>query len=109
MKRILLLILAVAVAAYAGWYYWNFSQQISSAPVAGFLPRNTIFLAHIPDFSRTRDEWRQSDIYQLYREPAVQDFLRKPLDNMPTSKALGTLQELEQLDPKNGFFALTSI
>ncbi len=42
----------------------------------------------MPDFSRTRDEWRQSDIYQLYREPAVQDFLRKPLDNMPTSKAL---------------------
>ena len=109
MKRILLLIIAVAVAAYAGWYYWNFSQQVSSAPVAGFLPRNTIFLAHMPDFSRTRDEWRQSDIYQLYREPAVQDFLRKPLDNMPTSKALGTLQELEQLDPKNGFFALTSI
>ncbi len=109
MRRILLLIIAVAVAAYAGWYYWNFSQQASSASVSTFLPRNTIFLAHMPDFSRTRDEWRQSDIYQLYRETAVQDFLRKPLNNMPTPKALGTLQELEQLDPKNAFFALTSI
>lgn len=109
MRRILLLIIAVAIAAYAGWYYWNFSQQVSSAPVAGILPRDTIFLAHMPDFSRTRDEWRQSDIYQLYREPAVQDFLRKPLDNVPTPKALGTLQEMEQLDPKNVFFALTSI
>src|SRR5882724_8776951 len=109
MKRILLLIIAVAVAAYAGWYYWNFSQQASSASVSAFLPRETIFLAHMPDFSRTRDEWRQSDIYQLYREPAVQDFLRKPLDNMPTSKAFQTLQEMEQLDPKNVFFALTSI
>src|SRR6266480_3863086 len=109
MKRILLLIIAVAVAAYAGWYYWNFSQQASSASVSAFLPRKTIFFAHIPDFSRTRDEWRQSDIYQLYGEPAVQDFLRKPLDNMPTPKALVTLQEIEQLDPKNAFFALTSI
>jgi hypothetical protein len=109
MRRILLLIIAVAVAAYAGWYYWNFSQQASSAPVSAFLPRNTIFLAHMPDFSRTRDEWRQSDIYQLYREPTVQDFLRKPLDNMPTPKALGTLQELGHLDPKNAFFAMTSI
>ena len=63
----------------------------------------------MPDFSRTRDEWRRSDIYQLYREPAVQDFLRKPLDKMPTPKALVTLQEIEQLDPKNAFFALTSI
>jgi hypothetical protein len=109
MKRVLLLIIVGALAAYAGWYYWNFFQQGSSSPVAGILPRETIFLAHMPDFSRTRDEWRQSDIYQLYREPAVQDFLRKPLDNMPTSKAFVTLQEIEQLDPKNVFFALTSI
>jgi hypothetical protein len=109
MRRVLLLIIAAAVAAYAGWYYWNFSQKVSSAPVAELLPRDTIFLAQMPDFNRTRDEWRQSDIYRLYREPAVQDFLRKPLDNTQTSKALGTLQEIEQLDPKNAFFALTSI
>src|SRR6266480_619279 len=109
MRRILLLVIALAVAAYAGWYYWNLTQQISSAPVAGLLPRDTIFLAQMPDFNRTRDEWRQSDIYQLYGEPAVQDFLRKPLDNMPTPKAFSTLQEMEQLDPKNVFFALTSI
>src|SRR4029450_3255258 len=79
MRRILLLIIAVPLAAYAGWYYWNLSQQISSAPVAGFLPRETIFLAHMPDFNRTQGEWLQSDIYQLYREPAVQAFLRQPL------------------------------
>ncbi len=109
MKRILLLIIAVGIAAYAAWYYWNFSQQVSSAPVAGILPRETIFLAHMPDFNQTREEWRHSDIYQLYREPAVQDFLRKPLDNMPTPKAFVTLQEIEQLDPKNAFLALTSI
>jgi hypothetical protein len=110
MRRILLLIIAVAVAAYAGWYYWNLSQQISSAPVAGFLPRETIFLAHMPDFNRTQGEWLQSDIYQLYREPAVQDFLRKPLGNVPKQNPVSqTLQEMEQLDPKNIFFALTSI
>ena len=74
------------------------------------LAAETIFLAHMPDFNRTRDEWRQSDIYRLYREPAVQDFLRKPLDNMPNSRCGSqTLQEIEQLDPKNAFFALTSI
>ena len=109
MKRILLLIILGAIAAYAGWYYWNFSQRVSSAPVAGILPKETIFFAHMPDFIRTRDEWRQSEIYQLYREPAVQDFLRKPLDNVPTSKAFIGLQEIEQLDPKNVFVALTSI
>jgi hypothetical protein len=65
----------------------------------------------MPDFNQTRDQWHHSDIYQLYREPAVQDFLRKPLGNLPTPKALGaqTLREIEQLDPKHAFLALTSV
>jgi hypothetical protein len=107
MKRILLVFIALVVAALAGWYYWNFSQKISGTPVAALLPRQTIFLAHVPDFNRGRDEWQRCDIYQLYREPAVQDFLRKPLGNVPTGAE--TLQEIERLAPKNAFVALTSI
>lgn len=114
MKRILLLITALAVAAFAGWYYWKISLQISSAPVSALLPQETIFLAHLPDFNRTRDDWHHCDIYQLYREPAVQDFLRPGiarLSTLATPKAFGaqTLQEIEQLDPKHAFLALTSI
>lgn len=111
MRRLIFLLIALAVAAFGGWYYWNLSQQISSAPVSALLPRETIFLAHIPDFNRTRDEWYRSDIYQLYHEPAVQDFLLKPLGNLRTPKAFGaqTLREIEQLDPKHAFLALTSM
>jgi hypothetical protein len=110
MKRIIFLVTAGAVVAFAGWYVWNLSQQASSASVSVLLPRETIFLAHMQDFNRTRDQWHQSDLYQLYREPAVQDFLRKPLANLPKRDATSqTLREIEQLDPKNAFFALTSI
>jgi hypothetical protein len=110
MKRILFLLVALAVAAFAGWYYWQFSQQLSSAPVAALLPRDTIFVGQIPDFNRARDEWKHSDIYQLYREPAVQDFLRKPLGNAPRTDVISqTLTEIEELAPKNVFVALTSI
>ena len=111
MKRILLFLIALAAAAFAGWYYWNFFQKISSAPMAALLPQETIFVAHVPDFNHALDEWQHSDIYQLYREPAVQDFLRKPLGNVPTANAFGTqmLREIEQLAPKNAFIALTSI
>ena len=110
MKRILFLLIALAVAAFAGWYYWQFSQRLSSAPVAALLPRETIFVAQIPDFNRARDEWQHCDIYQLYREPAVQDFLRKPLGNAPKTDSVSqTLLEIEQLAPKNAFVALTSI
>src|SRR6478672_1036068 len=110
MKRILFLLIVLAVAAFGGWYYRQFSQRFSSAPVAGLLPRETIFVAQIPDFNRALDEWQRCDIYQLYREPAVQDFLRKPLGNVPKTDAVSqTLPDIEQLAPKNAFVALTSI
>jgi len=114
MRRILLLIIALAAAAFAGWYYWKVSLQISSAPVSALLPQQTIFLAHLPDFNRTRDDWHHCDIYQLYWEPAVQDFLRpgiSRLSKLSTPKAFGaqTLQEIEQFDPKHAFLALTSM
>src|SRR4029453_5713203 len=81
MKRLIVLV-AVAVAAFGGWYVWKLSQQTSGASVSLLLPRETIFLAHMPDFNRALDQWRQSDIYMLYREPAVQNFLRKPLADL---------------------------
>jgi hypothetical protein len=110
MKRILFVLIALAVAAFAGWYYWQFSQRISSAPVAGLLPRETIFVAQVPDFNRAIDEWQHSDVYQLYREPAVQEFLRKPLGNaQKTDGVPQTLREIEQLAPRHVFVALTSI
>jgi hypothetical protein len=110
MRRILFVLIVLAVAAFGGWYYWQFSQRASSASVAALLPRDTIFMAQIPDFNRARDEWQHSDIYQLYREPAVQDFLRKPLSTAPKTDAVSqTLRDIEQLAPKNAFVALTSI
>ena len=110
MMRMLLLLIALTVAAFAVWYYWKFSQQLSSVAVAALLPRETIFVAQIPDFNRTRDEWQRCDIYQLYREPAVQDFLRKPLPNAPKTDSVSQrLLEIEQLAPKNAFVALTCI
>src|SRR5437879_619338 len=109
MRRILLLVIAVAVAGFAGWYFWKLSQQTSSASVSALLPRETIFLAHVPDFNRTRDQWNHSDLCQLYREPAVQDFLRKPLAKLSKKDAASqTLREIEGIDPKNAFFAVTS-
>src|SRR5574338_278347 len=110
MKRVLFVLIALAVAAFAGWYYWQFSQRTSSSTVAALLPRETIFAGQIPDFNRALNEWQHSDIYQLYREPAVQDFLRKPLGNTQKTDAVSqTLREIEQLGPRNAFVALTSI
>jgi hypothetical protein len=110
MKRLILLVVAGAVAAVTGWYVWNLSQKTSSGYVSVLLPRETIFLAQMPDFNQTRDQWRQSDIYKLYREPEVQNFLHKPLANLSKGDtASQTLLEFDRLEPKNVFFALTSL
>ena len=110
MRRTVFLVVVGAVAAFAVWYVWRISQKTSSASVSALLPRETIFLAHLPDLNRTRDQWHHSDLYLLYREPAVQDFLRKPLAKLPKKDAASqTVQEIERIDPKNAFFALTSM
>src|SRR5438874_6684235 len=110
MRRILLLVIAGAAVAVAIWYAWRISQKTSGAPISALLPRETIFLAHLPDFNRTRDQWHHSDLYLLSREPAVQDFLSKPLSKLPKKDAASqTLRDFEQLGPRDAFFALTSI
>jgi hypothetical protein len=110
MRRISLLVIASAAVAVAIWYAWRISPKTSSRPVSVLLPRETIFLAHLPDFNRARDQWHQSDLYLLSREPAVEDFLRKPLSKVPKKEAASqALRDFEQLGPKDAFFALTSI
>jgi hypothetical protein len=110
MKRIFLLLIAGALAALAIWYGVRISEKTSHVAVSALLPRETIFVAHVLDFNQTRDQWHHSDIYQIYREPTVQDFLRKPLARLPkTDVTAQTLQEIEQLDPKDAFVAVISI
>lgn len=107
MRRFVLFALVAALLAAAAWYYFSRAPKWE---VAALLPRETIFLAHLPDFNRTRDQWRHSDICQLYREPAMQEFLRKPFAQASKANAGSqTIAEIERLDPKHAFVALTSM
>src|SRR5438874_11067983 len=110
MKRLGLLVLTAAVAAGGILYALRRAQSTPHATVTALLPRGTVALAHFPDFNRTRDEWRQSDLYKLYQEPAVQDFLNKPLSRIPQRDTVSeTVSDIEELDLKDAFIAVTSI
>ena len=110
MKRLFLLVLIAAVAAVGVLYGLRRAERTPHATVTALLPRGTIALAHFPDFNRTRDEWHGSDLYKLYQEPAVQDFLNKPLSRVPQrDTAADTAGEIERLDLKDAFGAVTSI
>jgi hypothetical protein len=110
--RRLLLLLAVAIAAVGIWLALRGGGSAeANARVTSLLPRDTVVFVHVPDFNRTREQWRETDIYKLWREPAVQDFLQKPLAQMPnqTSAAEERMQQLERLGIKDGFVAITSL
>jgi hypothetical protein len=107
-KRLVFLVAFAAVAA--GGIYYTAHRAVSTphAAVTALLPNSTVAFAHLPDFQRTRDEWRQSDVYKLYHEQAVQDFL-KPLSVPQSDTTSATLSDLERLEPKDAFLAVTAI
>src|SRR5436309_3817492 len=110
MKRLAVIVVIAALAAVVILYGLRRAERTPHATVTALLPRGTILLGHVPDFNRTRSEWHQSDLYKLYHEPAVQDFLNKPLSKVAQpDTAAETVNEIARLDPKDAFLAVTSI
>jgi len=110
MKRLGLLIALAAVAAGGVVYTVHHAQSTSNAAVTALLPRGTMAMVHLPDFNRSRDDWHQTDIYKLYEEPAVREFLNRPLSKVPQRDTTSqTLTNLQKLSPRDAFAAVTSI
>ena len=110
MRKFQLLVLAAAVAAGAIWWGFYRTHHTSSLGVASLLPKETLALVHLPDFNRSRADWHRTDLYQLWKEPAVQEFLAKPRANVPTQGRIGaTVDEISTLDMKDAFLAVISI
>jgi hypothetical protein len=74
--------------------------------MANLLPADTALFIHLPDAEKNQDAWHRTDLYQLYREPAVQDFLQKPKSQLPEK---GPLKEAwhdsASLRMRNAFLA----
>ncbi len=110
MRKLQLLVLAAAVAAGAIWWAFYRTHHTSSRAVAALLPKETLALAHVPDFNRSRSEWHRTDLYQLWQEPTLRDFLAKPRSKLPTEGRIGrTVDEISTLEMKDAFFAVISI
>ncbi|MGZ4984019.1 MAG: hypothetical protein ACXV9Q_07955, partial [Chthoniobacterales bacterium] len=110
MKKLLLVIIFAALAAGGIWLAKHGgSIRTSSAAVSALLPKETLALVHVPDLNGTRAKFHETDLYKLWHEPAIQDFLRRPLSKTAKDDALRQkLQEIEPLEIKDAFFAVTS-
>src|SRR3981189_3576962 len=100
MKRFLLFLIIGVLCVVGISLALRVTKKTSNAAVTALLPRETIAFAHLPDFTRTRSEWYRSDVYQLYAEPTVQEFLRNPLVKLQQRDSFSqTTRDIEQLDP----------
>src|ERR1700731_221716 len=110
MRRVLLIAVIGAAAASALFYVLRQAERGGAADIASLLPRGTVVFAQLPDFNAALSDWHRSDIYQIYREPAVHEFLAKPKSRAPKSQSVSTnIHDIEELDPKDAFIAVTSI
>lgn len=111
MKKFVVLLVLAAAVAFAVWFGMRGKvlSASSSATVTALLPKETLALVHLPDFNRTREEWHQSDLYKLWREPALQEFVEKPLTKVPRAGAVREkVQDLESLGMRDAFLAVTA-
>ena len=109
MKKLVWLVLIALIAAGAIWYGLRVAEKSATVGITSLLPGDTLLVMHLPDFNRARDQFHKTDIYKIRDEPAVRDFLQKPLSKIPKSESASqNLAEFESLEPKDLFFAVTS-
>ncbi len=107
MRRLLFLAALTAIVIAAVWFSLQGSQAHSTKAITTLLPRDTIALVYLPDFKEARDGWRQTDLYRLWREPAMQQFLARPLERSTRPGELrAALGRLDQLGLQAVFAAL---
>ncbi|MEO5721494.1 MAG: hypothetical protein ABIR71_08500 [Chthoniobacterales bacterium] len=112
MKRFFLVSFLSAMTALGIW--WGFYQtrgpHPSSATVTALLPKGTLGLLYVPDFKKSRAQWHETDLYKLWSEPALQDFLSKPIARSPeTAGTRRMMQEMDALEIKDAFLAVTAL
>ena len=110
MKKLIAVLVIALVVAAAVWIAVRVQLAKRVAAVPTLLPQTTLILVELPDPAQARADWHESDLYKIWHEPAVQEFLQKPLARVPKDRGgRQTLAEFLALGPKNSFLALTSL
>ncbi len=101
-----MVILLGAIAALTAYYIVRQHPAALPSTIAKLLPADTALFIHMPDAEKNRDAWHRTDLYQLYREPAVQDFLEKPKSRLPEKGPVKEAwQDSASLRMRNAFLA----
>jgi len=106
MKKLLLLVLVVVLAVVCWW--WLKHQAHHEVEMTALVPADAIFFAQVSDIPRTEDRWKTTEIAQIFAEPAMQDFLKKPLGSAP-KQSQQAQDDWAKAQPTRGYLALAKI
>lgn len=106
MKRLLLTVVLAALTALALFYALRHSRKASPSAAFAMVPGGAAAVVVVPDVRKARVAMHDLDIYKLWHEPALQEFLRKPLAGNPgQSRASHVIQDLDDLGATDLFAA----
>lgn len=107
MKRLQLLVILAVITAATIWLSFYRSRHTSSTAVAVLLPKETLAFFYLPDIERARSQFRQTDLYQLWTEPGLREFLQKPRTKIAHVAGLQSfLENCRTLQIKDAFLAV---
>ncbi len=111
MKKIISILLVLLIAAGgAGAYYFLYLKHaglLGDSMAAGYVPSDSLALAEVTDFQRSKTRWKETALYKISQEPQVAAFLQKPESMIPPEKQIADFARFLNLDPKEVFIAVT--
>src|SRR5437868_10596977 len=109
MKRFLLFVLVSLVVVFLLLFALRRQPGAAHSAAAGLLPPDTAILFEIPNAEKNREDWHRTELYALYREPAVQAFLQKPKAQLQERSAfINDWREAGKLRMRDTFLATNS-
>jgi hypothetical protein len=82
MKRFLLVLLIGIIVLLSLVFVVRQHRVATRSAAPALLPPDTALFVQIPDALKNQEAWHQTDLYALYWEPTVQEFLSKPTARM---------------------------
>ena len=105
MKKVILALVVLALLAGVSFFLLKGKGKVDGA---NFLPADNLLYVSFPDVARTKERWPKTALAQIGAEPAVADFLSKPLDQL--SGGGGEASDLfNKVNPHSLFLAVTTL
>src|SRR6266403_853693 len=109
MRRFLLFVVVGVVVVLLILFAFRRHAGAPRSAAAGLLPSDTALFFQIPDMEKNREDWHRTELYALYREPAVQTFLQKPKAQLQEQSAvINGWREAGKLRMRDTFLATNS-